>query len=306
MADCKKLRDPHLNVSASPAEGELARALELVGNEEPVEQLSGLRRILDDLRACRRCAATGNTRTLDLIGHANQTRLLQLGTSVVDPSEAEVRQLFEQMAADGVMQSLHIGELRLLGCETAMSSEGQAAIRDLTEILGIRVVGTTRLVYAAHFGDKGLKDRYERMLCDASNLPDLDDERILWPQDPLPALAPRFELDALETVPADQLPAVGWPRVGENADTRPRAGSIADTRPLVDLVDASDGRVMPSMLARPRCELLVGSGADQVHRVEVLFDYELVRVHPADMTSSAVYRVKNPEELEAWVESVTD
>lgn len=92
---------------------------------------------------------------------------------MVDPSQPGVRQLFEEMAQDDILPSLGIDELRLLGCETAMSSEGQAAIRALTDILGIRVVGTTKPVYAAYFCATGLQARYEAMLCDADNLPDL-------------------------------------------------------------------------------------------------------------------------------------
>jgi hypothetical protein len=302
MADCKKLRDPHLNVSASPADGELARALEIVGNEEPVEGLDGLRRVLDELGACRGRRVRGG-RTLDLIAHSDPARLLRLGQSLIDPDDEGVRTFFERMAADQVLSRLYISELRLLGCETAMSSEGQAAIRTLTEILGIRVVGTTKLVYAAYFGEKGLKERYEPMLCDATSLPDLDEERARWPDDPPPAPAPPFQPDAIETTPVDRLPSVAWPRVGESADSRPHSERAADVRPLVDLVDGDDGRVMPRMLVRPRCEVLLGSGDDGVRRVEILFDHELVRVRRAG-GGRAVYRVRSPDELAAWVASV--
>jgi hypothetical protein len=303
MADCKKLRDPRINVSASPADGELARALEIVGNEEPVEGLDGLRRVLDELGCCRG-RRTSSGRTLDLIAHSDPARLLRLGQSVIDPDDEGVRTFFERMAADQVLDRLYISELRLLGCETAMSSEGQAAIRTLTDILGIRVVGTTKLVYAAYFGEKGLKERYEPMLCDASMLPDLDEERARWPVDPPPERAPPFQPDSLETTPADELPAVSWPRVGEDADARPRSERDADVRPLVDLIEGGDGRVMPRMLVQPRCEVLLGSGDEQVRRVEILFDHELVRVRPAGTDVGAVYRVRNPAELAAWVASV--
>jgi hypothetical protein len=294
VPDCKKLRDPHLNVSAYPAEGELAKALAIVSNEEPVDRLDGLRKVLDDLRTCPGSSANGRSRTLDLIAHSDQTRLLHLGVSVIDPGEADVRRLFQDLATDRILSDLNIRELRLLGCETAMSSEAQSAIRDLTEILGIRVLGTTKLLYAANFGAKGLKDRFERMLCDAKTLPELIDDRVAWPQDPLPALAPPLELEGLQTYAVDELPAVTWPRLG-----------LTDgARPLMDLINGRDGRVMPRLLARPRCELLLSTDDARVRRVQVLLNFELVRVCPANTNESAIYRVRKPMELEAFVESV--
>jgi len=303
MADCKKLRDPHLNVSAHPAHGELARTRQNVRNEEPVASLDGMRRFLDELCVCPSLTPGGRSRTLDLIAHANQRRLLALGTSLIDLGKTEVRHFFQQLAADDLFGRLNITELRLLGCETAMSREGQAAIRDLTEILGVRVVGTTKLVYSAYFGEKGLKDRYERMLRDAGNLPDLGEERAGWPLDPLPALAPPFELDRIQPVEVDKLPEVEWPRLVRATGTQPGGGKLADAEPLVHMVDANDGRMMPRMLARPSCELVVASGDEQVGRVEILLDFDLVRVHPIGEASSAVYRVLDPEELQAWVET---
>jgi hypothetical protein len=303
VADCKKLRDPHLNVSAHPAYGELARTIENVRNESPVETLDGLRELLDDLITCPRHTAITRARTLDLIGHADQRRLLQLGRSIIDPTSQEVRQFFERMAADRVLETLRIGELRLLGCETAMSREGQRAIRELTDILEVRVVGTTKLVYSAYFGEKGLKDRYERMLRDASNLPDLTAERTEWPLDPLPALAPPFDLERLETVAVDELPPAPWPRLEAAADLGSGPVSPGEIQLLVDLVDGEDGRVMSRMLAQPSCELLLPCGPDRVRQIEILFDFELVRVHSVD-GATAIYRVTSPRELGAWVSSI--
>jgi len=305
MADCKKLRDPHLNVAPPVSRGEGAKLLDIVGNEESVTRLDGLRRFLDELATCKRLRRPpGLRRTLDLIAHSDQWRLLHLGESVIDPNEDGVRQFFEEMATEEILKRLDVSELRLLGCETAMSPQGQEAIRLLTDILGVPVLGTTKLVYAAHFDEKGFKDRYERLLCDASNLPELDAERIQWPKDPLPALAPPFEPESLETLPAGALPKVSWPRIGERAETPPNSQNRRDVQALTDILAGSEGRVMPRMLARPRCELLLGSGDDKVSRVQVLFDHELVRVRAADTKIAAIYRVRRPDELAAWIASI--
>ncbi len=296
MPDCAKLRDPHLNVSAQPADGEVARVLDIVSNEEPVDRLETLRRVLEELAACPEASRRDN-RTLDLIGHSDQLRLLHLGTSVLDLRLGGVRQLFEQIAADGLLRQLRIVELRLLGCETAMSSEGQTAIRTLTEVLGVRVLGTTKLVYAAYFGDKGLKPRYAGMLRDAAKLPTLTGERAGWPQDPPPPPAPPFDLEKIESSSIDELPRVAWPRIRRVAGAERGADGAT---PLADLIERGDGRVMPHLLAHPRCEVLVVSGGDRVRRIEVLFDFELVRIALAG-AASAVYRVRHPRELEDWI-----
>ncbi|HKE20061.1 MAG TPA: hypothetical protein VKB80_34540 [Kofleriaceae bacterium] len=303
MADCEKLRDPHLNVSADPADGEVERVVDVVGNEEPVENLDGLRRLLEGFAGCPP-PARESTRTLDLIGHSDQTRLLHLGRSVVDPRQESVRSQFEQIAASGIVEHLNISELRLLGCETAMSVEGQAAIRTLSQILGIRVLGTTKLLYAAYFGEDGLKRRYEPVLSDAANLPDLAQVRTGWPSDPLPPPAPRFELDNVRRCSIDELPMVDWPRVRRLAGTGRAPTQGGDIEQLLDLIEKDSGRLMPKLLARPRCEILVISGGDRVRRIEILFDFELVRIRPADAPGSAVYRVKDARRLEDWIDSL--
>ncbi len=296
MADCTVLRDPHLNVSASPADGEVARVLDIVTNESPVDRLETLQRLLEELAACPE-ASQLESRTLDLIGHSDERRLLHLGRSVLDLRQAAVRQVFEQIATDGLLSALRITELRLLGCETALSSEGQTAIRTLTELLGIRVLGTSMLVYAAYFGDKGFKPRYAGMLVDAGKLPPALGERAAWPQDPLPPPAPPFDLERIQSWSIDELPRVAWPRI-RRAVSGPGAEDVA---PLADLIEQGDGRVMPHLLAQPRCELLMVSGGDRVRRIEVLLDFELIRIRLADPADSAVYRVRDPRALEDWI-----
>lgn len=179
MAGCRGPGERRIHVSASPADGELARLIERVADSRPIERLAGLRHLLDRLHRCRGCVPRAGRRTLDLLAHATPDRLLQLGSTVLDPRRPGVRRVFEEMARDSVLPRLGIHEVRLLGCETAMSRAGQAAIRALTEILGVRVVGTTRPLYAAHFDATGLRARYEAMLCDADCLPDLRPARAL-------------------------------------------------------------------------------------------------------------------------------
>ncbi len=173
MVSCLRPGDRHINVSASPTDGELTRLVERVASHRPVEQLVGLRRLLDGLLCCPATRPGSAPRTLDLLAHSTADRLLQMGSSVLDPRQPAIRRLFEQMARDEVLPGLGIHAVRLLGCETAMTHAGQDAIRALTDILGVRVLGTVRPVYAAHFGATGLLDRYELMLCDADCLPDL-------------------------------------------------------------------------------------------------------------------------------------
>jgi hypothetical protein len=304
MAEWEWLRDPHINVAADPPDGEVARMVDIIAHVEPVDRLEGLVRMLEELGSCPPSADKARKRTLDLVGHSDEARLLHLGRSVVDPAQEGVRRLFEQMAADGLLQRLNVTEVRLLGCETAMSFEGQMAIRALTEILGVPVLGTTKLLYAAYFGEEGLRRRYERVLCHAGNLPELTHPRAEWPQDPPPSLAPPFELEIVRSVSIDELPIVDWPRVRRIARTDREAASGVDARPLLDLIEPGSGRVIPRLLAQPRCEVLLMSGGDRVRRIEILFDFELVRIQLVDTTASAVYRVKDARELERWIARV--
>jgi hypothetical protein len=302
MAECEWLRDPHLNITADPPDSEVARMVDIIAHAEPVERLDGVVRVMEELASCPSVADKARSRTLDLIGHSDEARLLHLGNSVVDARQEGVRRLFEQMAGDGLLRHLNITELRLLGCETATSREAQLVIRTLTEILGIRVLGTTKLLYAAYFGEEGLKRRYERMLCDAANLPDLAPQaRTAWPQDPVPSPAPPFELANVRSVSIDELPMVDWPRVRWVARSDADLAAGADVRSLLDLIEPDSGRLMPRLLAQPRCEVLVMSGGDRVRRIEILLDFELVRIQPIDAFDSAVYRVRRPRELEDWI-----
>lgn len=302
MGVCLATCRPRLNVAGLPAEGELARALDLVANEHMVDRLADLHDVLGRVVRCATCA--GGARTLDLLGHSTGRRLLQLGATELDPTRDEVRRELDRLARDGLLERLGIDELRLLGCQTAMSPAGQQAIRDLTRFLGVRVVGTTKLVYAAYFGDAGFKDRYEDILCDAGSLPDLEPAsapRVEWPVDPAPPPAPPFDLEEVEAVPSDQLADAPGPRVHASGGSAPRQDAPS---PLPGLVDRDDGRMMPKMLAHPTREVLIGAGGGTVRRVEVLFDHQLIRVRLGPHRRSAVYRVSRPEELKTWLDGM--
>jgi hypothetical protein len=170
-----RLRGPHLNLLAHPARGELARIAEVVEHREPIGRLADLPGLLEELAGWAMPAEDG-PRTLDLIGHADQEGLLRVGESPLDPARPRVRRMVERIARGGALERLGVGEVRLLGCETAALPAGLDAIGALAELLGVRVLGAIQPIYAVYFGAGGLRGRYERVLCAAG-----------------PALAPRAD-----------------------------------------------------------------------------------------------------------------
>jgi hypothetical protein len=111
--------------------------------------------------------------TLDLVAHGSRgARLLRLGKDLIDFFNPPVAHFFEQLAADEVFPRLNITTLRLLGCDTASTENGQYALRMISWILKIRVYGSTKALLKSHFGPLGFRPEFERTcLVEASQLP---------------------------------------------------------------------------------------------------------------------------------------
>jgi hypothetical protein len=85
---------------------------------------------------------------VDLVGHSTPiNRYLKLGNWILDPIEAE--RLASYMPAS-------VKRVRLIGCETAKTREGRAAVEALTQ-RGLLAYGTINRVYTTHFDKNGVK-----------------------------------------------------------------------------------------------------------------------------------------------------
>ena len=203
-------------------------------------------------------------RTLDLVGLTGRDKLLGFHGRPLDTNVARVRAFFRELAEQGVLAELGISALRLVGCMTASGERARQTLATLAEITGLEVTGTHDLVSIDDLATTG----YEASV--------VSDRRELMLLD-LDALVPRsLAVDA-------------------------RALDHATGRELLALVRRTAGVVTPSLLAVPHAELgLPSAAAGQYHHLELLLDYELVRVNLRG--TSVVYPVDDPRALRALLE----
>jgi hypothetical protein len=273
---------PHLNVvGADPqgAAGALAGIHAVVPELIQVDSIDGLYRFLTDLAR----TPPAYDSTLDLIGPSTGTGVVQLGATPIVASVPGVLDLFEAIGDELLPSRLRIRAVRLLGARTAMEPAGQETLRRLRQFLGVPVLGTTTLVSAAQFGPGG----FERDHAAAS----LVDDRAAVARRPvaLPADAERirpFGFEAIGITAASELAPVPWPRfvAPRGFDLRTVTNQIRDC-----------GQAVPGLLALPRCELLLPAGRmggeERFRVIEVLFNWELVRVRGPDLPDGAIYPV---------------
>lgn len=104
-----------------------------------------------DLEAQRRQqvhALFDGAERVDLVGHSTPIkRFLKLGDWVLDPDEAA--RLASYMPAS-------VTSVRMIGCATASTAEGRAAVEAITRS-GLSAYGTINKVYTTHFDKQGVK-----------------------------------------------------------------------------------------------------------------------------------------------------
>lgn len=141
-------RDAHTTIVASL--DDLARALEahiphpMLGTRPPID--------------------------LDLVGHSTRGHhLLRIGAIAVDALDLGVRRFFEQLAGRGLLASMNVASVRILGCETARSPSGLRTLRSLAAILRVPVYGTARRISRLHFTAQSFDPCFRSIL------------RVVWP-----------------------------------------------------------------------------------------------------------------------------
>jgi len=273
---------PHISVAGLEEPAALAEQPVIAGLAR-VDSLVGLHRLLTDLV---RIAPT-HAATLDLIGPSTGTGVLQLGRSAIDATNPAVLDLFEAIGEEQLVHRLAIRAVRLLGARTATEQLGQDTLRRLRQFLGVPVLGTTSLLSRTSFGEHGLDRALDN---------ELVDDRAAPARKPvvLPTTAPRtrpFGFDAVGIVKESALLPVTWPRF-----VVPRG---FDLKTLTNQIRAGDGQALPGLLALPRCELLIPAGRmlgeERFRVLEVLFNWELVRVQGPTLPEAATYPVVSPQ-----------
>jgi hypothetical protein len=294
------LAQPHLSVIARDGGPELSRIEARIERQAQVDGRGELEELLGHLLGARLPPTPPTPKTLDLIGPATpELALLALGHWVIDTSRPAVRAFFRELAELEVLPRLGVRAVRLLGSETARTRQGRAAICQLSEILGLEVLGTSQPLSAAHYDARGLRDDARHLLVSSAEL--------AWSAAPTPgasaaptpgaSAAPRYSrLLDVDALPASRLGAHHrpWPR---------RLASAGAARDLLALVRRTAGAAMPSSAAQPACELaLPAARPGWYHLLQVLQGGALVRVYPdGEHRPGVVYPVDDPESLAALV-----
>jgi hypothetical protein len=221
-------------------------------------------------------------KTLDLIGHSTaDTSLLVVGEWMIDATSLKVTAFFRELAEQNVLTRLGIQAVRLLGCSTAVTEHGHWTVCALADILGVEVYGTTAPLLASYYNSRGFSHDRRYLLTSAAELRSMI--TVTMPTSPAPRSGHVLDVDRLPALPLEQLRP--WPVHVVNAE---------QARELLNLIDRREGSV--AALGAVRCyELAFPSpGGNRYHRIEVLFDGEMVRVHTENGSESVVYPVSDP------------
>ena len=287
-----------VSVSHTAPDATVQRVLDRIDHEVLVGDALGA----DGVQGVIASQARRTTRapfSLDLIGHARRG-VLQLGNWPVDGNaiwralrEACVRELAE----------LPLVKIRLLGCNTALTVDGQAAMRRLHGVFRVPVEGSKVPLSARQFDGGGFLA--DAVLTDQDHLPPPAQptlqaaEQWLADFEPLPGqtirtLADRLRRESLSDTIRDwtrTLPQLRWPI---RQVTRAQLDGVlahAMSRPVL----------APGLLALPELELVSpiadGFGAPRYHRVTVLMDGYWLRLYPRDHPEGVVLATEATPEL---------
>jgi hypothetical protein len=180
----------------------------------------------------------------------------------------------------------------------------------LSDLLGLEVFGTGGEIGAPSFDVAGFIDNDGDEGERTSVLISSEQLRV----GPVAASAVTQGAPALHRLDLDQLRAEPeWRGSTAARARRPRYRVPAErVREVLDCFERDGGRVLPGLLASPRCELwLPGASADQSHRIDVLQRAQIIRVFPradgvagADGEHGVLFGVNDASALAAIVESL--
>jgi hypothetical protein len=155
-----------LNVISPDAEGLFFGPVARCADLQRAGSLAELRAVLE-----RRPGGPASPLTLDLIGHSTRDHhLLRLGDDPLDMLDPIVARFFRAVADARLLPRLGVAAVRLLGCETAVSSCGQRTMRLLARTLQLPVFGATRPLMKSHYDERGFSPAFARVLVEASEL----------------------------------------------------------------------------------------------------------------------------------------
>jgi hypothetical protein len=162
MAD----RVASLNIISPDVEGLLFGAMARCAVSHRASSLDDLRAVLEG-----RLDVPASPVTLDLIGHSTRDHhLLRLGDTPIDMLDRRVARFFQSLTSDQLLQRLEVVAVRLLGCETAVSTGGRRTLRLLASTLRMPVFGATKPLGKSHYDELGFNPAFAHVLVEATEL----------------------------------------------------------------------------------------------------------------------------------------
>lgn len=264
-----------VHVSTGRHDTQLQLILDRLGAVDYAADANRLARFVGD---CASWSRLSGARTLELVSHSSgEDHLLdwngwRIGEDLA-ALQAFCRRLRKPIATAG------IAGIRLVGCHTATSPRGIAALRAMKEILRIEVHGTDRVIDVSHFGSTGV---------DPDVLVEADRARPIafaLPE-PVGPVRPPPPLDFAPT-PFRGVPADGPPVVASVIELR--AEHVAtQLAPWIDRTRVWD---LPGLLLRPDVLLAFRIDAVTAVMVEILSAWRYARVFPPGRPDGIVYAI---------------
>jgi len=228
-------------------------------------------------------------KTLDLIGHSTpSTSLLQLGDWVIDGMDSNVVALFHRLATNRTLPRLGVHGVRLLGCNTAETSEGRATLDSLAKTLDLDVFGSVGFLFASHYVPDGFSDDWRFLLRAAHDLHDNPSEN--------PQRVRRLDLETLPALAVSTAARAGPYRFVTN--------DIA--RRILAVIRGDAGAAMVGPALQSDYQIAVPSLQPRHHHIiDVLLAGRFVRVYPDGHEHPGIlFPVADPAALGALVDEL--
>ncbi len=287
--DCGKYsKKSVVNISHDPGDVELRAAQKKL--KAVVELVQSMQQLEDTIVAAFQCL-NGRHSMIDLVAHSTSVdQLLKFGEWTMAADDRLISFCERIKDRTTVAQRANTG-LRLIGCATADSSAGKMAISTLEKRLGIAVFGTTTNVLLRNFSEDGYAGEFLQRANTAQSL------RVapLWA---LPA-----ELEAPPREPDAYLP----PPSGLGNATRIEAFL---KNLFAKVVRTKISYEAPGLLLEPLAKVLMplilpqGQPSGDGLKMDVLFDWRLLRIWPMKGGQATIYPIADPHAAEAQIRAL--